>query len=155
MGSVTRDGNEIKSNFFGCGRCDGEKNICSNPNTYGEIKVDELPVKNIDLPNQTPDLNYFNNPEMRIKPNEFVRSFSFENKYINAESDAINIKLKNYTKLLNTNYKEEDINKFNIDKFEKNPKILELLQLLGEKTNNFILTEKESFYLKNIYSKII
>ena len=44
---------------------------------------------------------------MRIKPNEFVRSFSFENKYINAESDAINIKLKNYTKLLNTNYKEE------------------------------------------------
>ena len=43
--------------------------------------------------------------------------------------------------------------KFNTEKFEKNPKILELLQLLGETNNNFILTEKESFYIKNIYSK--
>ena len=153
MGSITSTGNEIKSNFFGCGRCDGEKNLCSNPNTYGEIKVDELPVKNLDLANQTPDLNYFNNPDMRISRNEFVRSYSFENKFINVEGNAINIKLNNYTKLINTNYKEEDISKFNTEKFEKNPKILELLQLLGETSNNFVLTEKESFYLKNIYSK--
>ena len=143
MGSITSTGNEIKSNFFGCGRCDGEKNLCSSPNTYGEIKVDELPVKNLDLANQTPDLNYFNNPDMRISRNEFVRSYSFENKFINVEGNAINIKLNNYTKLI----------KFNTDKFEKNPKILELLQLVGETTNNFVLTEKESFYLKNIYSK--
>ena len=153
MGNITGASNDIKSNLFGCARCEGEKNLCSNPNTYGEIKVDELPLKNIDLSNQTPDLNYFNNPEMRIKPNEFVRSFSFENKYNNAEYDSLNIKLNNYTKLINTNYKEEDINKFNKEKFENNPKILELLQLLGETNNNFILTEKESFYIKNIYSK--
>ena len=153
MGSITSAGNEIKSNFFGCGRCDGEKNLCSSPNNYGEIKVDELPLKNIEISKQTPNYNYFNNPDMKINPNEYVRSFSFENKYNNEESNAINIKLNNYTKLLNTNYKEEDINKFNTEKYEKNPKILELLQLLGETTNNFVLTEKESFYIKNIYSK--
>ena len=89
MGNITGSENEIKSSFFGCGKCEGEKNLCSNPNTYGEIKVDELPVKNLD----TPDLNYFNNPEMRIEPKEYVRSFSFENKYINEESNAIKIKL--------------------------------------------------------------
>ena len=82
--------------FFGCGRCEGERNLCSSPGGYGEIKVDELPQKNIDLTTKTPNLNYFNNPEMRIKPNEFVRSFSFENKYNNAEYNTININLNNY-----------------------------------------------------------
>ena len=153
MGNLTGSGNEIKSSFFGCGRCEGERNLCSGPGAYGEIKVDELPEKNIDITNKTPDLNYFNNPEMRIKPNEFIRSFSFENKYNNEEYNTINIQLNNYTKLINTNYKEEDISKFNKDKFEKNPKILSLLQLIGETNNNFKLTEKESFYIKNIYSK--
>ena len=78
MGNLTNSGNEIKSSFFGCGRCEGERNLCSSPGGYGEIKVDELPQKNIDITTKTPNLNYFNNPEMRIKPNEFVRSFSFE-----------------------------------------------------------------------------
>ena len=155
MGNLTNSGNEIKSSFFGCGRCEGERNLCSSPGGYGEIKVDELPQKNIDLTTKTPNLNYFNNPEMRIKPNEFVRSFSFENKYNNAEYNTININLNNYTKLINTNYKEEDINTFNKEKFENNPKILSLLKLIGETSNNFELTEKESFYIKNIYSKNI
>jgi hypothetical protein len=68
---------------------------------------------------------------MRIKPKEFIRSFSFENKYCNSDY----------------------ITNFNKYKFEENPKILELLQLLGETSNNFLLTEKESFYIKNVYSK--
>ena len=150
MGNITSSGNDIKSNFFLCSKCEGDK-ITSK--AYGEINVDELPIKNIDISNQTPNLNYFNSPDMRIKPKEFMRSFSFENKYCNSDYNAIDIKLNNYTKLLNTNYKEEDITKFNKDKFEKNPKILELLQLLGETSNNFLLTEKESFYIKNVYSK--
>ena len=100
MGNLTNSGNEIKSSFFGCGRCEGERNLCSSPGGYGEIKVDELPQKNISISNKTPNLNYFNNPEMRIKPNEFVRSFFFENKYNNAEYNTININLNNYTKLI-------------------------------------------------------
>ena len=153
MGNITNGGNEIKSNFFGCSRCEGEKNLCSNPNTYGEIKIDELPVKNIYEPSPLPDLNYFKSPEMQNIANKYVRAYSLENKNNNSNYDTLNINLFNYTNLINTNYKEENIAEFNTEKLEKNPKILELLQLIGETNINFKLTEKELFKIKTDASK--
>ena len=68
-----------------------------------------------------------------------------ENKNKNIyNNNNINANLNNYTNQVYNNFKEEDISKFNIQQFESNPKILELLKLLGE-NSNFILTEKESF----------
>ena len=147
-------GSEVKSNLFGCTACGGEKNLCLNPTPYSEIRVGEIQDNNNNyITNQNPDLNYFNTPDMRITPDEFVRSYSLENKNIyNNNNININLNINNYTNQINNNFKEEDISKFNADKFEKNPKILKLVSLLGE-NSNFVLTEKESFYIKNIVSQ--
>ena len=152
MGNIT-NGGEVKSNLFGCS-CGGEKNLCINPAPYSEIRVGETPDNNnIYLLNQNQDFNYFKTPDMRIGPNEFVRSYSLENKNKNIhQNNNINLNLNNFTNQLDNNFKEEDISKFDTEKFEKNPKILKLLALLGE-NSNFVLTEKESFYIKNIVSQ--
>ena len=143
MGNVIKSGNEVKSNLFGCTGCSGENSLCLNPTPYSEVRVGEMPDNNIYLTNQ--NLNYFNTPDMRITPDEYVRSYSLENKNKNIyNNNNINANLNNYTNQVYNNFKEEDISKFNIQQFESNPKILELLKLLGE-NSNFILTEKESF----------
>ena len=151
MGNIIKNGNEVKSNLFGCAGCGGEKNLCLNPTPLSEIRVGEIQDNNIYLPNQNPDFNYFNTPDMRITQNDFVRSYSLENKNKNYTNN-MNINLNNYTNQFNNNFKEEDISKFDTGKFEKNPKILKLLSLLG-KNNNFVLTEKEAFFIKNIVSQ--
>ena len=66
-------GSEVKSNLFGCTACGGEKNLCLNPTPYSEIRVGEIQDNNNNyITNQNPDLNYFNTPDMRITPDEFV-----------------------------------------------------------------------------------
>ena len=153
MGSAINTGREVKSNLFGCTGCAGENNICLNPTPCSEVRVGEMPDNNIYMVNHNKNLDYFNTPDMRITPDEYIRSYSLENKNKKIyNNNNININLNNYTNQLNNNFKEEDISKFNTQAFESNPKILELLQLLGE-NNNFILTEKESFYIKNIVSQ--
>ena len=139
MGNIIKNGKEVKSNLFGC-TCSGEKNLCVSPNILTDIKVDEI--------NSYSDknINYFKTPEMQLTPDEFIRSFSSVGKHNKNNKKRFN----NYT----TNFKEENIKGFNIDKYESNPKIKELTSLLG-KNINFILTEKESFYIKDRVSKNI
>ena len=144
MGNIIKNGNEVKSNLFSC-TCSGEKNLCISPKTYSELKVGE--ISNYSYNNT--NFNYFKTPEMQLTPNEYIRSFSSANK--NKINNNNNIKKIIYPKL-NLNFKEENIDTFNKAKFESNPKILELLSLLGD-NNKFILSEKESFYLKNKVSQ--
>ena len=154
MGNIIKKGNEVKSNLFGCVDCGGQKNLCLNPTPYGEIKVGDSDT-NLYITNQAPDFNYFNTPDMRITPNEQIRSYSLENKnknkYYKNNNIYLNLNLNNYTNQ-NNNFKEEDISTFNTEKYENNQKILKLAALLGE-NNKFMLTEKESFYIKNIVSQ--
>ena len=148
MGNIVNKGGEIKSSLFGC-YCGGEKSICLTPNTYSEIRVGEI------QDNYMTPYNYFNTPDMRITPNEYIRSYSLANKNSNSSNNNnmnVNVNLYNYSNQINCNYREEDISKFNAEKYESDPKILELVNLLGE-NNNFILTEKESFFIKNIVSQ--
>ena len=155
MGNIIKNGSEVKSNLFGCIGCAGEKNLCLNPPPYSEVRVGEITDNNLYITNQTPDFNYFNTPDMRIAPNEYIRSYSLENKNKNSyykDNKNLNLNLNNYTNQINNNFQEEDIYKFDKDKYEKNPKVLKLVSLLGE-NNNFLLTEKESFYIKNIVSQ--
>ena len=144
MGNIIKNGNEVKSNLFSC-TCSDEKNLCISPKTYSELKVGE--ISNYSYNNT--NFNYFKTPEMQLTPNEYIRSFSSVNK--NKINNNNNIKKIIYPKL-NLNFKEENIDTFNKAKFESNPKILELLSLLGD-NNKFILSEKESFYLKNKVSQ--
>ena len=155
MGNSMKKGSVIKSNLFGCSNCGDEKNLCLTPNTYSEIRVGEMQGNNIYMTNKTPNFNYFDSPEMHITPNEYIRSYSFSNRNNNIYTNNdinMNINLNNFSNQKNNNFKEEDISKFSTEKFESNPKIIELKNLLGE-NNNFILTEKESFYIKNIVSQ--
>ena len=126
-------GSKIKSNLFGCTGCGGEKNLCLSPTPYSEIRVGEIQDNNNNyIANQNPDLNYFNTPDMRITPDEFVRSYSLVNKNKNIYNNNgvnINFNINNYTNQINNNFKEEDITKFNTEKYEKNTKILKLLSL--------------------------
>ena len=155
MGNIINGGSEIKSNLFGCS-CGGEKNLCLTPTPYSEVRVGETPDNNnIYMMYQNQNFNYFKTPDMRIAPDEFIRSYSLENKNKNINGNNynyINLNLNNYTNQFNNNFKEEEISKFDTEKFEKNPKILKLVSLLGE-NSNFILTEKESFYIKNVVSQ--
>lgn len=138
MGNVVKKGGEVKSSFFGCDGCVGEK----NPKTkYSEIIVGQLMEPN-------PDLNYFKTPDMKITPNDFVRSYSFGNR----NDTTINNTNNNNNQLNNWNLKEEDVTKFNADKYELDPNITKLKFLLGE-NSNFTLTEKESIFIKKIKSQ--
>ena len=134
MGNITKNRNEVKSSFFGCGGCAGEKNMCGNPSIFYEVKVDETPDSN-----NSNNLNYFNTPDM-ITKNDSNNNYKKRKK---------NFKLNQYN---NLNFREEDIDKFNKNKYELNPKIKELQALIGE-NSNFELTEKESFYIKNKVSE--
>ena len=138
MGNIIKNGKEVKSNLFSCTGCSDEKNLCISPKTYTDVKVGETNSYN------DKNINYFNTPDMQLNQDKFFRSFSSVNK----DKASKKIKIKNYP----TNFKEENINKFNIEKYESNPKIIELISLLG-KNNNFVLTEKESFYIKDMVSK--
>ena len=144
MGTFINNGNEVKSNLFSC-TCSDEKNMCVSPKAYGEIKVGEISNYTYNHTN----MNYFKTPEMQLTPDEYIRSFSSVDK--NKNNSKNNIKKIIYPKL-NLNFREENIDTFNKNKFESNPKILELLSLLGD-NNNFILSEKESFYIKNKVSQ--
>ena len=143
MGNIIKNGNEVKSNLFGCYGCSDEKNLCLGPKVYSEIKIGENIYSNYNNTN----LNNFKTLDMKLTPDEYIRSFLSFDKNNNKKRNN-NIKVKNY----NINFKEENIKTFNQDKYESNPKIKELVSLLGE-NNNFILSEKESFYIKNIVSK--
>ena len=137
MGNIIKKGNEVKSSLFGCTDCSDEKNLFVNPNKYSEIKVGENPENNY----ITKNLDYFKSLDMDMTPNEYIRSYSSVDKNNNSKRHNNNL-----------NYKEENIDKFDKEKYELNPKIKELNLLFGE-DNDFILTEKESFYIKDIISK--
>ena len=135
MGNITKNENEVKSSFFGCGGCIGEKNMCGNASILYEVKVDETPDSN-----NSNNLNYFKTPDMIINKND-------NNNYHKRRKN--HFKLKQFN---NFNFREENIDKFNKNKYELNPKIKELEALIGE-NSNFELTEKESFYIKNKVSE--
>ena len=135
MGNITKNGKEVKSSFFGCGGCVGEKNMCGNPSIFYEVKVDETPDSN-----NSNNLNYYNTPDMIIIKNDGNNNNKRRKK---------NFKLNQYN---NLNFREENIDNFNKNKYELNPKIKELKALIGE-NSNFELTEKESFYIKSKVSE--
>ena len=146
MGNIIKNGNEVKSNLFRCSGCTDEKNMCVQPNIYSEIRVGDLQDNNSNLNN----INYVKTPDILITPGEYIRSLSS----IDRKNNFKRIKNNNNSKLnqYNINFREESIEKFNKEKFESNPKIKELISLIGE-NSDFELTEKESFYIKNTLSK--
>ena len=147
MGGIIKKGKEIKSNLFGCSACTDEKNLFLNPNYYSEVKVGE----NLDNNYINKNMEYFKTLDLEMTPNEYLRSFSSIHKNKNKnKNNNIKIRTPNY----NLNFKEENIEKFNREKYESNPKIKELLLLFGE-NKDFILTEKESFYIKDMITKKI
>ena len=139
MGVIVNHGNELKSNLFSCFNYSNERN--SGISNFGEIKVNDN--------QEDKSLNYFRISDMVNAPQKFTRSYSLIDKY-NSKNNLDQISIRsNYYQI---NYREENIYKFQKEKYESNPKIRELERLMG-KDNNFELTEKESFYIKNKLSQ--
>ena len=146
MGNIIKNQNEVKSSFFGCGGCSGEKNMCIAPTICCDIEVDE----NLDNINSS-NLNYNKSTDIMINPDEFISSISSVDRNINSKRNKKTnypLKIKKY----DLNFNKEKIDKFDRAKFESNPKIKEILSFTGE-NSNFILTEKETFYIKGKISQ--
>ena len=130
MGVIINHSNDLKSNLFSCFNYSNEKN--SGINAFGEIKVNNNQEDNYYMK----DINYFRLDDTQIAPNKYIRSYSLLDKNdLKKSYDYNSIKSNNF----HANYREENIYKFNKEKYEFNPKIRELEMLMG-KDSNFMLT---------------